>query len=115
MELHWGRGLDGFADKSRVPAYLVAVLAVKQDPAQLDDFCRILGHIDAVLVAGRGYVDDEIAVEATAGCGGCRGHSAVKKKCIGVVDVGDKTLWQKRQNVDDGGSGREASTRSEGA
>ena len=114
MELHWGRGLDGFADKSRVPAYLVAVLAVKQDPAQLDDFCRILGHIDAVLVAGRGYVDDEIAVEATAGCGGCRGHSAAKCVCV-VVDVGIRSLWQKRQNVDESGSGREASTRSKGA
>lgn len=101
----------GFADKSRVAAYLVAVLGVEQDPAQLNDFCRVLGHIDTVLVAGGGYVDDKVAVEATAGSGGCRGHSAAKS-ALAVGDVGSRTLWQKRLKVDESGSGREASTTS---
>lgn len=68
------------ADKTEVPSYLVAVLGVEQDPAQLDDFCRVLGHIDTMLVAGGSYVDDDVAIEATAGSGGCRSHSAAKKK-----------------------------------
>lgn len=67
------------ADKRDAPSYLVAVLGVEQDPAQLNDFCRVLCHVDTVLVAGRGYVDDDVAIKATAGSGGCRGHSAAKR------------------------------------
>jgi hypothetical protein len=56
-------------------------------------------------------VDDKVAVEATAGCRGCRGHSAAKYVVV-VVGVESWTLEQKRLNVDGSGSGREASTRS---
>lgn len=34
----------------------------------------------------------------------------LQKEDLGVVDVGSRTLWHKRQNVGEGGSRREAST-----
>lgn len=44
-------------------SYLVATLAVKQYPAQFNDFRRVLGHIYAMFVTGRGDMDDHISVQ----------------------------------------------------
>lgn len=44
-------------------AYLVAVLAVKQYPAQFDHFCRVLGDIYTMFVTGCCNVDDHISVQ----------------------------------------------------
>lgn len=43
-------------------AYLVESLCIYQDPPDLNDLGRILGDIHPVFVAGRGHVDDNIAV-----------------------------------------------------
>jgi hypothetical protein len=45
------------------PAHLFARLCVEENPTKLNDFCRVFGYVDAVLVAGRGYVDDDVSVE----------------------------------------------------
>lgn len=43
--------------------YLVTALGVEQDPSQLDDFGRVLGDIDPMLVTGGGDVNDDISIE----------------------------------------------------
>lgn len=47
--------------------HLLAGLCVEQDPTQLDDLGRVLGHVHAVLVAGGRDVDDDVAVELRRG------------------------------------------------
>lgn len=49
-----------------VSSHLVAVLGVEQDPSKLDDLGRVLGNVDAVLVAGSCNMDDDVAVEVAA-------------------------------------------------
>lgn len=44
-------------------AHIFAFLRVEQAPAQLDDFGRVFGDIDSVLVTGRRNVDDEVVVQ----------------------------------------------------
>lgn len=46
--------------------YLVTVLGIQQNPTKLDDFCRVLGDIDTMLVTRRGHMDDHIAVDVAA-------------------------------------------------
>jgi len=46
--------------------YLVTISCVEQDPADLDGFGRIFGHIDTMFVAGSGYMDDDVALETGA-------------------------------------------------
>ena len=43
--------------------YLIAGLCVEQNPSELDHFGRIFGDINAMLIAGGGHMDDDIAVE----------------------------------------------------
>lgn len=49
--------------RSMVWTYLFAALRIEQDPAELDDLCRIFGHIDTVLITGRGHMDDDVSVQ----------------------------------------------------
>lgn len=44
-------------------AHLIQCVGVQQDPAKLNDLGRVLGHIDTMLVAGGGDVDDDVAVD----------------------------------------------------
>lgn len=48
-------------------SYLLAGLCVEQNPTQLNDLGRVLGHVHAVLVAGGRDVDDDVAVELGGG------------------------------------------------
>ena len=66
-------------------AHLFARLCVKENPAELDDLCRVFGYVDAVLIAGRGYVDDDVSVEigGLGGWGGLRGHGSYL--CVSVL------------------------------
>ena len=48
---------------SKSVSYLIAALAIKENPANLNHFGRVLGHIHAVLVAGRGHVDNDVSVQ----------------------------------------------------
>jgi hypothetical protein len=47
--------------------HLITRLCVQQYPANLDDLCRILGHVDAMLIARCSYMDDDVAVEVCVG------------------------------------------------
>jgi len=62
-------------------AYLIAGLAVEQDPSQLDHLGRVLCHIHSVLIAGRRDVDDDVPIELRHRCRrGCRcgcGHGGL--------------------------------------
>ena len=69
---------------------LVTVLGVEQDPAQLNHLGRVLCDIDAVLVARRGYVDDDVAVESTAGRGRSGGHGAQAR---------ETERWREKKNT----------------
>lgn len=44
-------------------AHLIQSICIQQYPAELDDLGRVLGHVDAVLVARRGDVDDDVPVD----------------------------------------------------
>lgn len=57
-------------------AHLFAGLGIEQNPAKLNDLCRVFCDVYAVLVAGGGYVDDEVAVQVRGlgARGGLRGH-----------------------------------------
>lgn len=55
-----------FPDPPAVSSHLVAVLGVEQNPPELDNLGRVLGHVDAVLVAGSCNMDDDVAVEIAA-------------------------------------------------
>ncbi len=48
-------------------AYLVQRVCVQQDPTKLNNLGGVLGHVHAVLVAGSGDVDDDIAVDLEGG------------------------------------------------
>lgn len=67
-------------------SYLVAVLAIEQDPAQFYDFRRVLGHIYAMFVTGCSHMDDHVSVQlgdwdcVTGHVGGC-----VSRKVLGVI------------------------------
>lgn len=43
-------------------AYLFERIGVDKNPANFDDLCGILGHVDTVFVAGGGNVDNDITV-----------------------------------------------------
>lgn len=43
-------------------AYLLEVVGIQKDPTELNDLGGILGHINAVLVAGGRDVNDHVAV-----------------------------------------------------
>jgi hypothetical protein len=49
--------------QARMAAYLLAGFGIQQDPPQLDHLCRILGNVDAMLIAGGCNVDDDIAIQ----------------------------------------------------
>ena len=44
------------------PAYFLEVVGIQKDPTELNDLGRILGDINAVLVAGGCNVNDHVAV-----------------------------------------------------
>ena len=54
----------------RLFAHLFAVGRIEQHPANLDRLGRVFCDIDTMLVAGGGYVDDDVALEASALLGG---------------------------------------------
>jgi len=66
-----GGGGDGRA--AGAGTHLFAAFGIEQDPTQLNHLGRVFCDIDAVLVAGGGYVDDQIAVQVR-GLGALRGH-----------------------------------------
>lgn len=43
--------------------YLIATLCIKEDPAKLNYFSRVLGNIHAMLITRCGHMDDHITVE----------------------------------------------------
>lgn len=43
--------------------YLIATLCIKQDPAKLNYFSRVLGNIHTMLITRCGHMDDNITVE----------------------------------------------------
>lgn len=43
--------------------YLIATLCIKEDPAKLNYFGRVLGNIHAMLITRCGHMDDHITVE----------------------------------------------------
>ena len=43
--------------------YLITTLCIKQDPAKLNYFSRVLGNIHAMLITRCGHMDDHITVE----------------------------------------------------
>jgi hypothetical protein len=60
--------------------YLFAGFSVKQYPTEFNDFCGVFCHVDAVFVTGRGYMNDNVAVQVVGsllalGIGG--GHGAL--------------------------------------
>lgn len=44
--------------------HLLEGVGVEENPAELNHLCRILGHINAVLVAGGGNMDDDVSIHA---------------------------------------------------
>lgn len=50
-----------------VRAYLITIFGVKQNPSQLNDLGRVFGYVNAVFVACRGDVDDNVAVQLRNG------------------------------------------------
>ena len=67
-------GLDGYGPKggNRVSelvwlAYLFEVVGVEKDPAKLDELGRVLGNVDAMLIAGSCDVDDHVPVDLERG------------------------------------------------
>lgn len=44
-------------------AHLFAGLRIQQDPPQLNDLGGVLGHVHAMLVTRRSYVNDNVAVQ----------------------------------------------------
>lgn len=79
-----GRGTRPGAQWSDQSAYLVAGLGIEQDPAEFNDLGGVLGDIDAMFVAGRGDVDDDVAVQLGDG-GRDGGHVSL---CPGEVARG---------------------------
>ena len=66
--------------RTRHLTHLVTVFRVQKDPPELNDFCRVLGDIDAMFIARRSYMYDYIAVEVAAlsrWCSHCEGYVAV--------------------------------------
>jgi hypothetical protein len=51
-----------WSNKDAFPVELFPSLRVQQDPTDLYHFRRILSHVDAMLVASRGHVDNHISV-----------------------------------------------------
>ena len=43
--------------------YLITTLCIKEDPAKLNYFSRVLGNIHAMLITRCGHMDDHITVE----------------------------------------------------
>lgn len=68
-------------------SHLLAGFCIEQDPAQLNYLCRVFCNINAVLIAGCGYVDDDVAVEigGLRTGRGLRGH--VEQLAKGKVGV----------------------------
>lgn len=57
--------------RGRAVSHFFAVLRVEQDPTKLNDFGRVLGHVDTMLITGGGYMDNYVAVDvATLGLRG---------------------------------------------
>jgi len=46
--------------------YLLTVAGIKQYPAQLDNLCRIFGHVDAMLVTRGRNMNDEVPLATSA-------------------------------------------------
>jgi hypothetical protein len=59
-------------------AYLVARLAVEQDPSQLDYFGRIFSHVYTVLIAGGSHVNDDVTIEFGSSRSGSLGRHIVQ-------------------------------------
>lgn len=69
-------------------AHLFECLRVHQDPTNFDNLGRVLGNVDAMFIAGRGHMNDHVAVEGGRGrreCGhvggSVPGRDLVAKRC----------------------------------
>lgn len=52
-----------------VPAtYLLAILRIQQQPANLDDLGRVLCHVYTMLITSRGHMNDQVAVDVGLWC-----------------------------------------------
>lgn len=54
--------VDGL-DEHAFAVYLVERLGIEQDPAKLDDLGRVLGHVDAMLVARSRNMDNDVSID----------------------------------------------------
>ena len=76
VQLHPGVSKNLLASMGLPRAHLLAGLRVQQDPSQLNDLGGVLGHIHAMLVTRRSYVNDDVAVQITS-LGRIGSHDAV--------------------------------------
>lgn len=49
--------------QSVIVAHILAFLCIKQAPAQLNHFSRVLCDVNAVFVTGGSYMDDQVVVQ----------------------------------------------------
>lgn len=66
-------------DQYAIPVQLLACMGIQQDPGQLDNLGGGLCHVDAMLVARRGNVDDNVAVDGPVRAVD-KGHSEGRQK-----------------------------------
>lgn len=66
--------------------YFITALAIQQNPANLDDLGRVLGHIYTVFVAGRGYVDNDVSVQLGDSRSGGRHLAGILKLGVNATE-----------------------------
>ena len=66
--------------------HLVKSIGIDKNPSQLDNLCGVLGHIDPVLVAGRGDVDDHVPVDF-------EGRALLCRHCHDLFSVGGTKFY----------------------
>lgn len=76
VQLHPGVSKNLLASMGLPEAHLLAGLCVQQDPSQLNDLGGVLGHVHAMFVTRRSYVNDDVAVQITS-LGRIGSHDAV--------------------------------------
>lgn len=86
-------GLATSADTARVPplmhsgrqyAHFLKAIGIEKNPAELYDFGRILGNVDAMLVTGGCDVDDHVSVGLErGGLLRCHGRNAMAETIRG--------------------------------
>ena len=56
---------DSYSDQTFIQeSYFITRLRIQQKPTDLNNLCGILGHVDAMFVAGGSYMNDHVAIDA---------------------------------------------------